>query len=334
MKQATIKMTPKLLYIFLFFAAWGPVSVLKAENPADSAVTGVSSGSAAATVSPDSDNADSVDNQAVSGKSDDDPEDEALEPFKPNWTGDLSYTFSTQPSPLGQGQVTQEIALTGQYNFTEAGDNISLATGGGQQYLEGLPTSYGTFTAGGGLVFGFFQPALLLTFQQGAQALNSIDADLTMTLQFWKPLSLGFLVEANPQSHQAALSTILGGSSDKIDEIDNIDLTGGAVITFNPWDFLELSLTGEQDDSTLYEWQSILHANQHLMNQTTQIPSATLASTWTLFTDFSLMLSLQEGVEYIPAGISYNAISKKTLNLAKATTDSFSGYSFELSYNL
>lgn len=268
-----------------------------------------------------------------SGKTSDEADDEdAL--FTPHWTGEVGYTFGNQNSGPGPGEVTQEITLTGNYYFSENGHYFSMVAGGGQETLEGANTTYGTFSVGGGLGLGLFQPALTVAFQQGAAALNSLDGTLTLNFQFTKPFALGLILEANPQSHQGALSTVLGGNSDQIDEIDSVDLTGGLVATFTPWDFLTLSLTGEQDDSTTYQWQNILHTAVHPLNQTEKIPSATLEGDITLLTDFTLTLALQEGEEDIPAGISYNPILKKTENFSSATNQSFSGYTAGLTYNL
>jgi|GEM_PF-1453351 len=259
---------------------------------------------------------------------------EEKEPFAPYWAGQLAYSFSTQTSQSGPGQTTQEISLTGNYYFSESGHFFSLVAGGGQQTLEGLNSSYGTFSLGGGLGFGFFQPTLSLSFEQGAQALNSLDANLVLNFQFFKPFALGVILEASPQNHQGALSTVLGGSSDQIDEIDSVDLTGGLQAVLTPWDFLGLTLTVEQDDSTTYQWQNILHTSVHGLNQTEQIPSATLGADITILQDFTLDLSFQAGVENIPAGISYNPILKQTQNNPKATSQSFTGYTAGLTYNL
>jgi hypothetical protein len=197
-----------------------------------------------------------------------------------------------------------------------------------------VATSYGTFTLGGGLGFGFFQPALDLIFQQGAEALSSLNGTLTLTCQILKPLSAGLICEVNPESHQGPLSIVLGGASDAIDEIDTMDLTGGAVVTVTPWEFLDFSLTAEQDTSTTYQWQNILHTARHTLNQTEKIPSATLASSLTFLDSFTLTVSFQDGVEDIPAGISYSSIRKRTQNLSSATTEGFTGYTLGLSYSL
>ncbi len=275
-----------------------------------------------------------TDLESTPTQKEDSPEKDEEEPFKPDWTGDVGYTFSIQPSSLGQGQYSQELSLSGNYSFTEGGHYVSFKAGGGQQVLEGVNTSFGAFSLGGGLGFGFFLPSLDISFQQGAQALNSLDGTLTLTFQFFKPLSLGLILEGSPQNHQGALFTILGGTSDQIDEIDSVDLTGGAVITFMPWDFLAFTLTGEQDYSTTYQWQDILHRRPHSLNQTETIPSITLGSEIIFLDHLTLSLSLQEGEQDIPAGVSYNPITKKTVNSSAASTQTFSGYSFGLSYGL
>jgi hypothetical protein len=268
-----------------------------------------------------------------SGPKGEDQEEDKNEPFKPNWTGQAAYTFSSQDT-LGQGEINQEISLTGTYNFTESGHYFSVVSGGGQEMLEGSPTSYGTFSGEGGLGLGFFKPSLNITFQQGAQALNSYDATLSLNFQLCKELEVGPMLEGNPESHQGPLSEVLKGTSDKIDEIDSVDWTAGLVATVTPWDFLEFSLTGEEDYSRTYLWQNILHTALHDLNETDRIPSVTLACDLTFLTDFVLALSIQEGLEYFLVGINYSPILKQTVNFTVPTTVSFSGYSFGLTYNL
>ena len=267
-------------------------------------------------------------------RSGDPSSEDAAEPFDPFWSGNVAYNFSIQPSQLSSGQINQDVVITGNYNLSESGDYFSLGMGGGEQTLEGSGTSYGTFTAGAGLGLGIFQPSLDLAFQQGAQALASYAGTLTLTFQFFKPLSVGLLGICNPQSHQGALSTILGGKSEQIDEVDSLGLAAGAALTFSPWDFLNFSLTGEQDYSLTYQWQNILHTAQTELNHSERIPSITLEGDLTVFTDFTLSLSIQEGQEFFPAGINYSPILKKTVNFASPTSDYFSGYTFGLSYAL
>jgi hypothetical protein len=209
-----------------------------------------------------------------------------------------------------------------------------MVAGGGQETLEGVNSSYGTFSLGGGLGFGVFQPSFTLAFEQGAQALNSWDASLTLNFQLAKAFALGVLLEGNPQSHQGALSTVLGGNSDQIDEIDSLDWTGGLEANLAPWDFLTLTLTLEQDNSTTTQWQDILHNNVHALNQTEQIPSADLGADINLLKDLTLNLSFQVGEEIVPAGISYNPILKQTMNNPTSTSQPFTGYALGLTYNL
>jgi hypothetical protein len=325
--ELTMKKKMSFLAVALLFWAW--TAGLKAENRGTATPSPAPAGEEA-----DSPGAQGADGKpSLSGKAAN-PEGEEEEPFVPHWTGEVGYTFTTQPSSSGPGQVSQEISLTGNYAFSESGNYFSLVAGGGQQTLEGANNSYGTFSGGLGLGFGVFQPSLSVAFEQGAEALNSLDASLTLNFQFFKPLALGLILEASPQSHQGALSTVLGGNSDQIDEIDSVDLTGGLEATFTPWDFLTLTLTGEQDDSTTYQWQNILHTSVHALNQTEQIPSATLGADITFLQDFTLDLSIQEGEEIIPAGVSYNPVLKKTQDFSSATTQSFSGYTVGLTYNL
>ncbi len=250
----------------------------------------------------------------------------------------MGYTFSTQPSPSGQGQVTQELTLTGTYNFTKSGNYLSLASGGGQEVLEGLPSSYGTFSGEGGLGLGIFLPTLEVAFQQGAQASNSIDATLTLNFQIFKAFELGATFEGNPESHQAPLSQIFPTLSplkgDKIDEIDSVDWCGGIVATITPWDFLDFTLTGQQDYARTYQYQNILHSAQFTYVVTERIPSGILGANLTFLTDFTLAMTFQAGLEYIPPGPSYNPVSKKTVDFAVETKQSFSGYSIGLTCNL
>ncbi len=320
------KMKPTKVYYF----------ILTAVNPAgvESGPAGPLEVSLADLQKDDSSTGESPEPENESGQKEEEPKTGDGESFAPSWTGEVGYSFSTEPSSTGKGQVTQEITLTGTYNFTKGGNYLSLAAGGGQEVLEGLPSSYGTFSGEGGLGLGIFLPTLEIAFQQGPQASNSIDGTLTLNFQLAKPFELGAIFEGNPEGHQAPLSDVGIGTSDKIDEVDSVDWTAGIVATVTPWDFLDFTLTGEQDYARTYQYQNILHTVQHPLNQTERIPSGILGANLTFLTDFTLVLTVQAGVEYIPPGPSYNPITKSTVDYAVETRQSFSEYTVGLTYNL
>jgi len=263
--------------------------------------------------------------------------DDQPEPFLPHWTGDIGFNFSTQPSQSGQGQVTADFALTGTYNFTSGGHFLSLGASGGQQTVEGANTNYGSFTAGAGLGFGFFLPSLDFVFQQGASALNSIASTLTLNFQIFDPLSLGGTLGGGFESHQGPKSQIpiKGWSAlDKIVEIDSANWTAGLTASFRAWDFLSFSLTGQDETSSTYQIQTVLHTTQTELTESEQILSGTLGLNFTFFEDLTLGFSLQEGQELYPAGTIYSQVLKQTVNFSKPTSVNFSGYTFEIGYSL
>jgi hypothetical protein len=264
---------------------------------------------------------------------DDDSDEDKPEPFTPNWTGNVGFTYTNQPSQAGPGEITEQLLLTGDYYLTQSGHYFSVAVGGGQQQLEGIPTSMGTFTVGGGLGFGFFQPSLETEFQQGAQALISVTSTLTLDFQLWKPFGVEMTFAGGTESHQGAVSQLLG-TSDNLDEIDSYNLTGGVELSFIPWDFLTLTATGNKEYSTTYQYQNVTHTVQTQLNQTEQIPSVTFGSGITCFTDFTLTLDFQIGEEELPKGVIYSPVQGKTVKFGTATTEGFTGYTCELAYNL
>src|SRR5208282_555112 len=119
---------------------------------------------------------------------------EAVEtPFVPHWSGQVGYTYSNQPSSGGQGQIQNQVGLTGTYNFTESGHYMALGIIGGQQLVNQANTNFGEITLEGGLGFDFFNPALELTTQQGAQALSSFGSNLTLGLKPWDFLTFSLI---------------------------------------------------------------------------------------------------------------------------------------------
>jgi len=329
-------------WLFIALALWGMTAGVRADDlndsetptvePALSATPGASL-TAAPTPAP-ADKHTRVKNKMgfKNANVDDDDSDEA-ETFEPNWTGTVGFTYTNQPSQAGQGQITEQVLLTGDYYLTESGHYISLAVGGGQQQLEGVPTSMGTFTAGGGLGFGFFQPSLETEIQQGVQALISVTSTLTLDFQLWKPFGVELTFAGGTESHQAAVSQLLG-TSDNLDEIDSYNLTGGVELSFVPWDFWTITATGNKEYSTTYQYQNVTHTVQTQLNQTERIPSVTFGSELTCFTDFTLTLDFQVGEEDLPKGIVYSPVEGKTVKFGTATTEGFTGYTFELAYNL
>lgn len=259
------------------------------------------------------------------------------EPFVPHWTGEMGFNYSTQPSQSGQGQITKDFTLTGTYNLTQGGHFFSLAASGGQQTVEGANSNYGAFTVGAGLGLGFFSPSLDFTFQQGAAALNSINSTLTLNFQILDPLTLGGTLGGGYENHQGPKSQIPiknWSALDKIVEIDSSNWTGGIVATFKAWDFLSFSLTGQNEVSSTYQIQTVLHTVQTQLTESERIPSVLLGSSLTFFDDWTLDISIQEGQEQFPAGTIYSQVLKQTVNFSKPTAVNFSGYTFDLSYSL
>ena len=262
--------------------------------------------------------------------------EEAEKSFLPHWTGQLGLSYSNQPSQAGQGQTTQELNFTGTYNFTEGGHYMSFALAGGQQMLEGSETNYGAVTVEGGLGLGFFLPSVSVGFQQGAAALNSYGSTLNLNFQLYDPLTVGMTGGAGIESHQGPTSVIFPNSSnpDAFKEVDSYNWNLGAVVTFEPWEFLTLSLTAQEEFDTTYQIQNIAHTNSQSLNSSDQIPSVTLGADVTLSKSFVFELSGQAGQEYYPAGTVFSPVQGKTVNFSKPTQQGFSGFSAGLVYNL
>ncbi len=329
--------------ICLFLTPW--VLKAQAKNPANAAVIGDKSsvpssaaqsetgGAASATAIPNDQPPTTYgENLKKSEKEDEAKSDEESEkPFVPHWTGQLGLAYSSQPSQLGQGQITRDLTFTGTYEITESGHFFSLGLTGGQQKVEGADTNYGGMALNGGLGLGFFLPSLSLAMQVGSAALNSIDSTLTLNFQIFEPLTAGLLVEGGTESHQGP--NPITQDTTTLVEIDSANISGGVVIGFVPWDFLSLSLTGQQEYSVTYQWQTLSQSLQKNLNQGERIPSVSLGADVTFLKDFVLELSGQVGQEFYPAGTVYSSVLKKTVTFAKPTTQNFSGFSMGLMYN-
>ncbi|HTA77405.1 MAG TPA: hypothetical protein VK791_09635 [bacterium] len=324
----------KLVFVVLIWGAMA-ISPLWAQNDAEDARGSVAAPAGSATVSTTVSTQPILTVTPAPTKSDEEEDDDNEKPnaFKPNWSGNMEASYANQNTQGGQGQITEQVLLTGDYHLTEGGHYLSFALGGGQQMLEGVPTDLGTFSVGGGLGLGFFQPSLDTQVQEGAQALISITSTLTLEFQVLKPVALSLTLAGGPESHQGAVSQLVG-KSDAVDEIDSYNLTPGGMISFTPWDILNVTLTGQDEFSTTYQYQNVTHTVQTALNQTEQIPSATLGANVTCFTDFLLALSYQLGEEIYPAGVIYSPIKGKTVKFGTPTTQGFTGFTLGLTYNL
>lgn len=253
-------------------------------------------------------------------------------PFVPHWTGQTGITYSTQNTQQGQGQIQKEASFTGTYNFTESGHYLSLGLTGGQESLEGNTSNYGEITLEGGLGLGVFLPSLQFTTQQGALALNSNTLTLTLYFQLWDPLQIGPQFAAGLQSHQGPVSQVTG-TSDRIDQIDSGDLEPGVVVTFTPWDFLDLITTLQQEYDNTFDVQNTTHTTVTAVNQRDVISSLTFESDVTFWKILEVELSIQLGQENLPAGSTYSPVLGKTVYNSTATTSNFTGYTAALMYN-
>lgn len=257
-------------------------------------------------------------------------------PFAPHWTGQLGLNYSTQPTQQGQGQETKELSLTGTYNITESGHYLSVGITSGQQLLEGANTNYGEITGEGGLGLGIFQPSLSFAVQEGASALNSYSSTLNLNFEVLDCLTVGLTGGLGLENHQGPASQIYPNDTSNpntILEVDTGNWTGGVVVSFVPWDFLTLSLTGEQETDYTFKTQGITHNNVKPINQSDQIPSLTLEGELTFLKDFQLLLSVQAGQEYYAAGTVYSPVTGKTQTFSQPTQENFTGYTLGLLYN-
>jgi hypothetical protein len=257
--------------------------------------------------------------------------DEEEKPFVPHWSGQVGYTYSNQPSAAGQGQIQNQVGLTGTYNLTESGHYVALGIIGGEQLVNQANTNFGEITLEGGLGFDFFNPALELTTQQGAAALNSYGSVLTLDFKPWDVLTIGLIGGGGTQNHQGPPPT---QSTDKIDEVDEYNYNGEFQVSVETADYLTLSLTAEDEWDTTYQWQNVTHTAVHaLKNETDQMPSLTLGIDSNITKNYEVELDLQGGREYEPAGLFYSPKQAKYVFNLKPTEQNFSGISLTLNYN-
>jgi hypothetical protein len=272
--------------------------------------------------------------QASSNESDNTEEEK---PFAPHWNGQLALTYANQPNTQGQAQTSEEFSMTGIYNIKENNTYVSLELTGGEQSLEGSSANYGTLTLEGAWGFGFFQPSLSLAQQEGAAALNSSTATLNLNFQLIDPLSLGFLGDAVLESHQGPVSTFspLSSHGDTLEEGDSYSWMWGGQCTYEPWDFLALSLTAEEEYEDTYQFQNVIHTLVFpTHNQYDRIDTLSLASDLTFWSNYTLALTVQAGEEFQPAGVFYSPVKHKTLFNPHPVEQNFTGFSVGLTYSI
>lgn len=255
------------------------------------------------------------------------------EMFKPNWTEQLGLSYSSQPSQTGQGQITSELDFTGTDHLTESGHSFSVGAGAGKQKVEGSSTAYGKLLLDGGLGLGVFLPSLDAQFERGQTALSSNALTANLNFQFWEPLTVGMSFSGTLESHNGPAS-LVGGTSGTTVQIDDEDYSGSLVSTFQAWEFLGFTLTGEQEYDDTFQIEGL--GKKHLtkpINEVDRIDSISLMVDIIFLKNFELQLTGQTGVENLPAGTVYSRIQAQTVTLTQATTEPFKGYTFALLYN-
>ncbi len=260
---------------------------------------------------------------------------ELEKPFVPHWTGQLGLTYSTQPTQLGQGQQTEQLNLTGTYNITESGAYVSLEIAGGELLLEGANTNFGEITGEGCLAMGIFLPTLSLSLAEGAAALNAYSSILTLDFQVLDSLTVGPLVSGGVETHQGPASQIYPNTSnpDSFIVVSTGDWDAGVEVSFVPWDFETLTLTGQQEIDVTFQTNGVDDDNVKPINQSDRIPSLTLETETTFCKDFQLLLSAQAGQEFYSAGTIFSPITGKTRTFTQPTEQNFTGYTVGLLYN-
>ncbi len=256
-------------------------------------------------------------------------------PFVPHWTGQLGLTYSTQPTQLSQGQQTEQLNLTGTYNITESGTYLSLEIAGGEMLLEGANTNFGEITTEGCLAMGVFLPTLSFSLEEGASALNSYSSILNLDFEVLDSLTVGPLVSGGLETHQGPASQIYPNASnpDSFLVVSTGDWNAGVEVSFVPWDFETLTLTGQQEIDVTFQTNGIDGNNVKYINQSDRIPSLTLETETTFCKDFQLVLSAQAGQEFYSAGTVFSPITGKTRTFTQPTVENFTGYTVGLLYN-
>jgi len=252
--------------------------------------------------------------------------------FKPKWTAQLGLTSSGQPSQTGQGQITNELDFTDTDHLTEGGHYWAVGAGLGSQKVEGVQTKYGKATVEGGLGLDSFQPSMTLQLERGQTALNSNSLTTALNFQIFDPLTVGASFCGTLESHDGPES-IVGGSSGVTVEIDDADWSSSLMANFRAWDFLAFTLTATQEYDDTYQIQGLKHLVSEPINEADQINSLSLMADWTFLKNFELQVTVQAGMENLPAGTVYSKIQAETITLTQPTTENFNGYTFALLYN-
>ena len=253
-------------------------------------------------------------------------------PFKPAWSEVLSFTYSSQPSSEGSGQVQRELSFTGTDILSEDGTSLTVGITGGEEIVEGTISNYGKLTAGGGLGLDFCTPVLTFEGQKGESALNSINASLNVNVPVYSALILELQSGGGFESHQGPVSAILG-TSDNIDQVDDRGWSYGAAASFQALDFLSMTLTASQAFSQTFQYENLSRTKVTGLDRTTKTDSLQLQLAFTLGGGPELEVAGELGQEDDPAGSVYSPALGKTVNFSSPTNQTITGYTFTLAYN-
>jgi len=249
-----------------------------------------------------------------------------LEPFKPSWSFSVGLSTSGQPSDEGGGGQSTDLSFSALHELTESGHYLSFGAVSGRAKVGDGYSAYGSLSVAGGLGLGSFCPSLNIQSQRGEGSLVNIAAGLDLGFQIFDDLSAALSVYGGYDS-----MVVPGAVYDWA--VDTKTWGTGASISWLPWEFLVVTVSGQQNQDTTFRGRNLSLPVVITGEKIVRTPSTSLALDFSVWNDFSISGSVTRGQVFSPAGYSWNPILKKYDNIPADKDSYFWGYTLGVGYS-
>jgi len=248
------------------------------------------------------------------------------EAFKPSWSFSVGLSTSGQPSDGGGGSQSTDLSFNATHELTDSGHYLSFGALSGRTKIGSDISTYGSLTVTGGLGLGAFCPSLYVQGQKGEASLGNLSGGLDLGFQIADDLSAAlsgyggfYSVEARAFGARLAVDTRTWGA--------------GASVSFVPWDFMVVTLSGQQNQDTTFRVRNLNTSAEITVEKVVRTPSASLGFDFSFWDDISLGCSVQRGQVFSPPGLLWRPDLGAFVQLGAEEISYFWGYSFGVSYN-
>jgi hypothetical protein len=248
------------------------------------------------------------------------------EAFKPSWNFSLGLATSGQPSDGGGGGQSTDLSFNALHELTESGHYLSFGAVSGRTKLGDGYSTYGSLSVAGGLGLDAFCPSLNLQAQRGEASLANVSGGLDLGFQLFDDLSAALSCYGGFNS--VAVRAFLANWA-----VDTRTWGAGGSISWLPWDFLVVTVSGQQNHDTTFRVRNLTTSNEITVEKIVRTPSTSLALDFTAWDDFSISGSVTRGQVFSPPGFIWRPDLGTVVQLPAEEVSYFWGYTIGVGYS-